>query len=131
MTKTLVPILFFITSFLPSMRFQGDLVNDLLPHFKNGNAKEIAKNFAPSVELGILSDSDVYSKAQAEQILRDFFSKHIPVNATVVHVIDTNPNYQVGIVALATKSGKFRTTISYKKTSGTFYITELKIEADK
>ena len=74
MTKTLVPILFFITSLLPSVLFQGDLVNDILPYFKTGNAKDIAKNFAPSVELGILSDSDVYSKAQAEQILRDFFS---------------------------------------------------------
>ncbi|RZJ64077.1 MAG: DUF4783 domain-containing protein [Flavobacterium sp.] len=131
MTKTLVPILFFITSLLPSVLFQGDLVNDILPYFKTGNAKDIAKNFAPSVELGILSDSDVYSKAQAEQILRDFFSKHIPMNATVVHVIDTNPNYQVGIIAVATKTGKFRSTISYKKTSGVFYITEIRIEADK
>ena len=61
---------------MPFSYMQGDIVDNLPTLFKAGNSKELAKNFSSSVELSILGEEDVYSKAQAEQILRDFFTKH-------------------------------------------------------
>jgi hypothetical protein len=114
-----------------SGQIQADLINEISMQFKSGNAEEIAKNFNSNIDLSISDESDVYSKAQAEQIIRDFFTKHVPLSSSVIHVINTNPNYQIGILALGTKSGKFRVTVTFKKTSGLFLITELRIDPDK
>lgn len=116
--------------FIPA-QFQSNLVNDVSGNFKSGNAKEIAKYFNNSVELSISDETDTYSKAQAEQILRDYFTKNVPVNSTVIHLINTNPNYQIGILSLITKTVKCRVTVTFKKVSGDFLITELRIETDK
>lgn len=127
-------LLFFLLFFQFSNNnaIQADIVDDLSVQFRNGNAKEIAKNFASSVELIIINQEDVYSKAQAEQILKDFFGKNQPNKTEVIHRLSTNPTYRLGIISLNTKNGKFRVTITLRKNiDNNFLITELRIEADK
>jgi hypothetical protein len=111
--------------------FQGDIVDTLPALFKSANSKEISKNFSSSVELKINEEEDVYPKAQAEQIIREFFTKNPPLTSALVHLINTNPNYRFGVFALNTKNGKFRVAVTLKKTASTFFITELRIEPDK
>jgi len=131
MIRPLLSALILLTQLFHPVDFQGDIVDSLSALFKTGNSKEISKNFSPSVELTIMEEEDVYTKAQAEQILRDFFTKNQPVSSMVVHLINTNPNYRFGILSLSTKSGKYRVAITLKKTANTFFITELRIEPDK
>lgn len=110
---------------------QGDIVEVLSSLFKTANSREISKDFSASVEININGEDDVYPKAQAEQILREFLVKNPPVNSAVIHLINTNPNYRFGVLALSTRSGKFRVAITLKKSANTFFITELRIEPDK
>jgi hypothetical protein len=131
MIRLLFPILLFVGGILSPAQIQADLVNDVSTQFRAGNAKEVARYFAATVDLSISDEADVYSKAQAEQILRDFLSKHAPQSSSVVHLINTNPNYQIGIISVGTRNGKFRITVTFKKTSGVFLITELRIDPDK
>jgi len=127
--------LFFLFVFFGQLTgyhiLQNDIIENLAGHFKAGNAKEIAANFASSVELIIIDEEDVYSKAQAEQILRNFFTKYPPVKSSVVHLINTNPNFRFGILSLQTKNAKFRVSITMKKSGAAFFITELRVESDK
>ena len=131
MLKFLFPMLVIISPFLPSGVLQADFLADMSTFFKSGNAKEIARNFSSSVELSIINNGDVYSKAQAEQILRDYFVKHNPTNSTIVHQINTNPNLRFGILNLDTRQGKFRVSVTSKKVNNVFLITELRIDAEK
>ena len=131
MIKPLLFLFVFLTQSSSSYTLQGDIIDNLSVHFKAGNAKEIAANFSSSVELIIIDDEDVYSKAQAEQILRNFFTKYPPTKSTVIHLINTNPNFRFGILSLQTKNGKFRVSITMKKSANAFFITELRIEPDK
>ena len=131
MIRPLLPALILLIQFIYQSPFQGDIVDNLSVLFKSANSKEISKNFSSSIELTLNDQEDVYSKAQAEQILRDFFTKNPPANSTVVHLINTNPNYRFGILSLSTKNGKFRVAISLKKAANAFLITELRIEPDK
>jgi hypothetical protein len=131
MIRSLIPILILLTGLFIPIQIQSSLISDVSNNFKSGNSKEIAKYFNSSVELSLSDETDTYSKAQAEQIIRDFFTKNVPVNSTVIHLINTNPNYQIGILSLITKTVKFRVTVTFKKTSGEFLITELRIEGDK
>lgn len=131
MIRSFFPVLILLTHFAQPALFQGDIVDNIAQLFKSANTKEISKNFAPAVELSVNDNEDSYSKAQAEQILRDFFIKSPPVNSTVVHLINMNPNYRFGVLSLITKSGRFRVAVTLKKTGNTFFITELRIEPDK
>lgn len=110
---------------------QVDVATEMALHFKQGNTKEIAKSFAPSVELIIIDQEDVYNKAQAEQILKDFFIKNPPVKTGIIHKLDNNPNYRLTILSLNSRTEKFRVTITMKKYSNIFLINELRLELDK
>ena len=131
MFKFLFPLLFVISPFLSPGFTQGDFIAEMSIFFKSGNSREIARNFSSTVELSIINNGDVYSKAQAEQILRDFFVKHTATNSTIVHQINTNPNLRFGILNLDTRQGKFRVSLTSKKVNNSFVITELRIDAEK
>ena len=110
---------------------QADIVDDLAGFLKSSNSREVSKHFASTVEMIILNEEGVYSKVQAEIILKDFLSKHEPRSAEVIHRLDSNPSYKFAVIELSTENGKFRTTISLKDTGGRFLITEVRIEFDK
>lgn len=131
--KLFLGLLVYFYAFIPASTGQGDIIDDLSTQLRQGNAKEVAKNFAPSVELIIVDQEDVYNKAQSEQILKDFFVKNTPQKTVIIHRLVTNPNYRLGIFTLFTKTGKFRVTITMvlKKPANNFLITELRIEPDK
>jgi len=129
--KSLLLFVVLLFHFPASIAFQGDIIDDLNGQFKSANSKDIAANFSSSVDLIIIDEEDVYSKAQAEQILRSFFTKYIPVKSTVIHRLNTNPNFRYGALSLVTKNGSFRVSITLKKNGNAFFITELKIETEK
>lgn len=129
--KPLLSLLIFFMPFSSFGAMQSDIIDNLSVYFRGGNSKEIASNFSPSVDLIIIDDEDVYSKAQAEQILRSFFTKYPPIKSTVIHRLNTNPNYRYGALSLVTKSGTFRVSITMKKSGAAFFITELRIETEK
>ncbi len=110
---------------------QADIIDELAVQFKVGNSKEIAKSFATTVELIIIDQEDVYSKAQAEQILRDFFVKNPPVKTTIVHRLNSSPSYRYAVLSLQAKNAKFRVNITLRKNAANnFLITELRVEKD-
>ncbi len=129
--KSIVSILVLLLHIPMYQLTQADIIDELANHFKSGNAKEIGKEFAPSVELIIIDQEDVYNKAQAEQILKDFFIKNTPNKVTVIHRLNSSQNYRLGIFLLQTKTGKFRVTVTMKKNYNAFLISELRIDADK
>ena len=117
--------------FTPQQGMQADIADDLAVNFRQGNSKEIAKSFAPSVELIIIDQEDVYNRAQAEQILKDFFLKNPPSKTNIIHKLSNSPNYRLTILSLTTKTEKFRVTVTMKKTGNAFLITELRIEPER
>jgi hypothetical protein len=133
MMKPLLALLLMLLHFPSNNALETDIIDDLSVQFRMGNAKEIAKNFAPSVELIIIDQEDVYSKAQSEQILKDFFLKNPPSKITIIHRLNNNQNFRLGIFSLVTKNGKFRVTVTLnmRKPGNTFLISELRIEQDK
>ena len=133
MMKPLLSLLLLILHFSPNNAIQADIIDDLSAQFRTGSAREIAKHFAGSVELIVIDQEDVYSKAQSEQILKDFFVKNTPNKSTIIHRISSNPNYRYGILSLNTKNGKFRVTFTLKliKATNNFLISELRIEQDR
>ena len=129
--KTIFSFVLIFLHFQSQEPMQADIAQDLALHFRQANSKELAKQFASSVELIIIDQEDVYNKAQAEQILKDFFLKNPPHKTSIIHKLDNNPNYRLAILALSSKTEKFRVTVTLKKYSNAFLINELRIELDR
>lgn len=129
--KSMFSLVLFFLHFVPQMPIQADIAEELANDFRHGNSKEIAKSFGTSIELIIIDQEDVYNRAQAEQILKDFFLKNPPTKSSIIHKLSNNPNYRLTILSLITKTEKFRVTITMKKFSNNFLINELRIELDR
>ncbi len=125
--------LLFLASVALSFGLQAqDDVNDKVVHaMKTGNPKELASTFIPNIDLTVKETSDVYSRAQAEQILRKFFNDHPPVDLVIEHsgVSKFGDKYFIGI--LRTRSGYFRVTFFLKKSEEELHVKQLRIETSK
>jgi len=105
-----------------------DIPEGITAAIKSGNSRELAKYFDTNIELVILDKEDVYSRTQAELILKDFFSKHKPTNFTIIHRGGEGAKYAIG--TLFTSNGNFRVYILLKTKNEKPYIHSLRIEEE-
>ena len=98
---------------------------------KLGNYKELSKHFDTKVELTIASKEDSYSKAQAELIIKDFFSKGKVNSYQVIHRGKSPDGAKYAIGTLTTSTGAFRTYLLTKEVSGSTRIQQLRFETSE
>lgn len=98
---------------------------------KAGNSKDIAKHFGATVNLKIINQEDIYSKNQAEMILKDFFAKNPVKNYTAKHNGTSKNGAQYTIGTLHTANGNFRTYYFIKKNPDGVQIQEFRIENEE
>lgn len=127
--KNSVIVLLFYASF--STAFLADQIDKIAALLQQGQAHELGKTCAASVELNILNDEKVVNPAQAEAALNAFFAANKPVSVKVIHKINTNPSLSLAMVQLHTNTGNFRISYSLKNTNGNQELTELRIEPEK
>lgn len=123
--------IFILVSASLAQAQQKDIIDSLLGYFKASDVKNIAANFSSSVELNILGDENTYSKAQAEQIIRNFLSRNKPLSVRLVHRLTSNPAYRLAVFSVKTDANEFRITISLSSSGEHFLIREMRIENDK
>lgn len=120
--------IFFVFAFLFG---SPSISNDLTNAIKSGNSQKVATFFGKSVDLSTPNDEGVYSKMQAQLILKTFFLKNKPTDFKVVHNGDSKNNSHYSIGNLTTLKAKFRVYILYTKEDNKTTVLELKIESDE
>ena len=117
-----------ILALLPLFGFSlADPIDKAAELIGKGNSHELAGLFAPNVDITMAGRENIYSKTQAEIILDRFFARNKPMSYKVMHKVNTNSAYSLGVVVLNTDRGRFR--ISY--TFNNMQLIELRIEAEK
>jgi hypothetical protein len=107
-----------------------DISDDVASAVKTGNAGNVARFFSANVDLKILDKEDVYSKAQAELILKDFFAKNAIKSFEVIHKGTSKNGDQFTIGTYESGSGKkFRTYFLFKKEGAGLTLQQLRFEA--
>jgi hypothetical protein len=106
-----------------------DLFEQLGSAIRSGDARTIAHYFNGNVDLTIVNQEEVYSKAQAEMVLKDFFSKNTPKNFSIIHqgVSKEGNKYAIGTLT-TTQGSNFRTYFFVKESGGSAFIQELRFE---
>ena len=97
---------------------------------QTGDASEISKHFNDNVDLKILNKEDVYSRNQAELILKDFLSKHPVKSFKIIHKSVPKGDSQYSIGILDTYHGKYRVYFLMKKTVFKVMVSQFRIESE-
>ena len=105
----------------------AQIPDEIIISLKTGNATKLASHFNQNVELVVLDNENVYSKAHAQQVIGDFFKKYPPQNFTIIHQGGKDDSsYAIG--TLQVKNDKFRVYFLIKTKNGASYIHQLRIE---
>ena len=106
-----------------------DILTDIGNAIRSGDAHSVARYFSSTVDLTILQQEEVYSKAQAEQVLRDFFSKNTPRSFNLIHKGVSKEGAKYAIGTLVTAQGtQYRTYFFVKQGNSGEFIQELRFE---
>lgn len=108
----------------------GGVPDGISAAIKAGNSREFARYFNTNIELVLPNTEDVYSKTQAELIIKDFFSKNTPSNFVILHQGGKETSrYAIG--TLTTNTGVFRVYFLLKISDGEALIHQLRIEKEE
>lgn len=106
----------------------AELPSEIRNALEKGDAKTLSKYFNSSLELGFSQTQGVYGKAQAEQMLKNFFDNNGPISSyRDMHEINKG-NTQVYIGQLYTSKGNYRVYIYMIAVDLSYYIHLMKIE---
>jgi len=122
--KTLLAFLLFISP----LAAKADIIDDIATAIRKGNSKEISKFLAENIDIKVLDKESIYSRAQAELILKDFFAKHQVQEFTVIRKSQTKNEAQFAIGTLKTSTGNYRVHYLLKMSTGTNTVTQFRIE---
>jgi hypothetical protein len=125
--KITLSILFIVGFIICSNQLKAQIPDGILQSLKTGNSKTLSEYFNQNVEMVVLENDNVYSKAQAQQIVNKFFSSNPPENFTIIHQ-GGKEGAQYVIGNLITGKGTFRVYFLLKKSGGKDYIHQLRIE---
>jgi len=124
--KTIIIFLFIIFGFVRIERIcaQPIFPKEIQKSFTSGDSKKLASFFDQNVELLLLNKGNVYSKAQAELIMKDFFIKHTP-KSFVIENEDIDKPSKFAIALLHTEHNGFRVFIAYHYTNHKYFINQM------
>lgn len=132
MKRTLpIFVIFCFLHFYSGFSQQGNVNDGIIGAIKAGNSKELAKFFNTNIELIILDKEGVYSKPQAELILKDFFSKNVPSQDRFLKLHEGGKDASKYVIGtLITTKGRYRVYYLMKSLNNELSIHNFRIEDD-
>ncbi len=116
--------------FIFSNQLQAQSFDNIANAIKNGNASALSANFVGNVEITIKDVEASYSKAQAEMVLKNFFSNHPPKSFSIAHEGTSPEGSKYFIANMNTTNGNYRTYVYAKAQSGMLIIQEIRFEQE-
>lgn len=125
MKKTLWLIVCLST--IPLAGFSREIPDQIISSFNKGDAASLSQYFNQTIELTYFEKEEIYSKTQAEIILRDFFSKNPPKEFKILHEGGKEASkYAIGQYISGSKT--YRITFLLKTINSKIFIHQLRIE---
>lgn len=120
-------LIFFTVSAQTSRTPMEDVVNAI----KNNRIEDMSRYFDNIVPVTINNTQTIYSRNQAEAVLKDFFEKNIPKDFLIMDNGSPNSATKFIIGSLVTPSGnKYNVYILMKQKDSNFYLQEIRLNKD-
>ena len=121
-----------LTILLLCLNLPADISQDVAACIRTGNAKDLSKYFGTSIDLTISGKEDMYSRAQAEQIMRGFFQKNPPLQFRLTHQPAGSGASQYGIGTYLSQHHKhFRIYFVIRRIGNQRFLQQLSIEPER
>jgi len=115
---------------LVASNIETDIIKSIADAVRKGNATELSQYFYTTIDLSVQEKEGTFSKAQAEQVLKDFFSKNHPKTFEIKHQGNSSDGSNYVIGNLVTLKGNFRVYFLIKNIGGKQFLQQLQIEAN-
>lgn len=102
---------------------------EVVSAIKQGDVGALSRYLDNTVEINMAGKSNSYSKAQAEIILKDFFSKNQVKSFELIHQGESGGGARFGIGNMGTSGGNFRTSFVLQKKGSSLVLNELRFES--
>ena len=123
----LLSIIFLL--FTATISTASDIYDQIASAIQSGDAHQVATYFDAKVDLALSGQEDVYGKAQAELLVKDFFSKNPVKTFSMVHKGSSKEGTLFAVGTLTSSNGKtFRVSFVIKAVMGKNNIQELRFE---
>lgn len=126
--KTIKKILITLVAFSTFAFTSLGNTEELITGFKTGNAALIANQINGNASISLNGINNMYSKAQAELVLKDFFEKNSVKSFTILHQGESKDGAQYLMGSLVNVNGTHRVYAYFKKVGDQTFIKELRIE---
>jgi hypothetical protein len=103
-------------------------IDEVIGALRSGSSGQLSAYFDDNVELTLPDKSDSYSKAQAQLIVKDFFSNNGVKGFDLKHKGDS-PGGHFCIGTLQTNAGNFRTNVFMKTKNGKEVVKEIRFQS--
>lgn len=115
--------------FLPTLVMAQPSFDDIQTALNNGDAPTLSKYFDTTVDINILGDEQSYDKANAETVLKNFFSKYSSRTFQLMHKgASRGSGAEYAIGSLQTSSKKFRVFVYMKEVGTKIIIQQMRFE---
>ncbi len=122
-------ILLFVLMLAPVTQTTPDFTV-IAKALSSGDAATLAEYFDENVELIVLDDEGIYSKSQAEQVVKKFFVEYPPKSFKLVHKGTNNKALYYCIGDMRINDETYRVSFYSKQTDNGLLIQELGIEEE-
>lgn len=128
MRHLLILGIFLLGSF--GFQSKSDQFDDMANAMKAGQVSGITQYFSNSVELTLLENEGIYSKQQAEQMLKSFLNQHPAKLVSIQHRGSSGQGAKYAIINYEAGNGKFRTYVFMKDYGRGLQVNEFKLERE-
>jgi len=111
---------------------QLPIMEGIVNAIRQNRVEDMSKYFDIIVPITMNNVQATYSPAQAELVLKDFFSKNVPQDINVISSGSPNATSKFSISDLTTSSGKYTLYILVKlKDNTTYMLQEIRLNVSK
>lgn len=122
--QTILTILSLFIAFAVNAQALEDVTNGI----RSGNEAAVAKYFDNTVAITISNNQSIYSKAQAEIVLKDFFNKNQVKDFTVKQGGPSGDNAKYAVGTLTTSNGIYQIYLVMKLKNNDYVLREIRFE---
>ena len=128
--KTYLTITLLIFFILAGNNLYAQKVPDpVVKAFQQGNIDILSEFFNIRLQINISDQEYMCSKAQAKEIMREFFNNNKPASFSIIFEGGKeDSNFSIG--NLVTNNGNYRVNVFFRKFDGVYLIHLLRIEKD-
>jgi len=124
-------IILFICILFPALlvnaQHSAALPQDAVMAVKRSDAETLSGSFNTNIEIILPHKTAVYSRKQAEMVLKDFFSNNKVSEFKLIHQ-GRKENASFAIANYYSANGRYRFTFLTKNKDGKIYIHQIRIE---